>query len=69
LAVIHKAKDNSVKSILAEPELFAEFLRNFIPIDILKDVAPNKYRGYIRTANFFGIRAKRWGYNKTYKLK
>jgi len=40
LAVIHKAKDNSVKSILAEPELFAEFLRNFIPIDILKDVAP-----------------------------
>jgi len=40
LAVIHKAKDNSVKSILAEPELFAEFLRNFIPIEILKDVAP-----------------------------
>jgi hypothetical protein len=40
LAVIHKAKDNSVKAILAEPELFAEFLRNFIPIDILKDVAP-----------------------------
>ena len=40
MAVIHKAKDNSVKSILAEPELFAEFLRNFIPIDILKDVAP-----------------------------
>jgi len=40
LAVIHKAKDNSVKTILAEPELFAEFLRNFIPIDILKDVAP-----------------------------
>jgi len=40
LAAIHKAKDNSVKSILAEPELFAEFLRNFIPIDILKDVAP-----------------------------
>jgi len=40
LAVIHKAKDNSVKTILAEPELFAEFLRNFIPIDILKDIAP-----------------------------
>ncbi|MCL2386864.1 MAG: Rpn family recombination-promoting nuclease/putative transposase [Defluviitaleaceae bacterium] len=40
MAVIHKAKDNSVKTILAEPELFAEFLRNFIPIDILKDVAP-----------------------------
>ena len=40
MAVIHKAKDNSVKSILAEPELFAEFLRNFIPIEILKYVAP-----------------------------
>jgi len=40
LAVIHKAKDNSAKTILAEPELFAEFLRDFIPIDMLKDVAP-----------------------------
>ena len=40
MPVIHKAKDNSVKSILAEPELFSEFLRNFIPIDILKDIAP-----------------------------
>jgi hypothetical protein len=38
LAVIHKAKDNSVKLILSEPELFAEFLHSFIPIDILKDV-------------------------------
>ena len=40
MAVIHKAKDNSAKTILAEPELFAEFLRDFIPIDMLKDVAP-----------------------------
>jgi len=40
LAGIHKAKDNSVKTILAEPELFAEFLRNFVPIDILKDISP-----------------------------
>ena len=38
---IHKAKDNSVKMILAEPELFAEFLRNFIPVDILKNVSPS----------------------------
>jgi len=30
-----------MKSILAEPQLFAEFLRNFISIDILKDVAPS----------------------------
>ncbi|MCL1882736.1 MAG: Rpn family recombination-promoting nuclease/putative transposase [Defluviitaleaceae bacterium] len=41
MAVIHKVKDNSVKVILAEPELFAEFLRDFIPIDILRDVAPS----------------------------
>ena len=40
LAVIHKANDNSIKMILAEPDLFAEFLRNFIPVDILKDVSP-----------------------------
>ncbi|MCL2225752.1 MAG: Rpn family recombination-promoting nuclease/putative transposase [Defluviitaleaceae bacterium] len=41
LAGIHKAKDNSVKAMLSEPELFAEFLRNFIPVEILKDVAPS----------------------------
>jgi hypothetical protein len=37
---IHKARDNSVKSVLAEPELFVEFLRDFVPVEILKDVAP-----------------------------
>jgi len=41
LAGLHKARDNSAKMILAEPELFAEFLRDFIPVDILKDVSPN----------------------------
>jgi len=40
LAGIHKARDNSVKSILTEPELFAEFIRDFIPIEILKDIEP-----------------------------
>jgi len=40
LAGIHKARDNSAKSILSEPELFAEFLRDFIHLDILKDVDP-----------------------------
>lgn len=30
-----------MKIILDEPELFAEFLRNFIPIDILKNVSPS----------------------------
>jgi len=41
LAGLRNAKDNSVKIILDEPELFAEFLRNFIPIDILKNVSPS----------------------------
>jgi len=41
LAVIHKAKDNSIKAILDEPILFADFIRNFIPIDIFKDIAPS----------------------------
>jgi hypothetical protein len=40
LGAIHKAKDNSVKEILAEPELFVEFLRSFVPIDILKNIVP-----------------------------
>jgi len=41
LATIHKAKDNSIKAVLSEPELFAEFIRDFIPIDILKDIEPS----------------------------
>ena len=41
MAGLRNAKDNSVKIILDEPELFAEFLRNFIPIDILKNVSPS----------------------------
>jgi hypothetical protein len=40
LTAIHNAKDNSFKRILAEHELFVEFLRDFVPIDILKDVHP-----------------------------
>jgi len=40
LVSIHKAKDNTFKLILHEPELFIEFLRDFIPIDILKDISP-----------------------------
>ena len=38
---IHKAKDNCFKLIFDEPELFAEFLRDYVPIDILKDVTPD----------------------------
>ena len=37
---IHKAKDASFKLIFDEPELFVEFLHNYIPIDILKEVTP-----------------------------
>jgi len=41
LAGIHKARDNSLKLILDEPELFVQFLRDFVPIDILKDIDPS----------------------------
>jgi hypothetical protein len=36
---IRKAKDNSLKLILGEHELFVEFLRDFIGIDIFNDVS------------------------------
>ena len=35
---IHKVKDSAFKLIFDEPELFAEFLREYVPIDILKDI-------------------------------
>ena len=38
---IYKAKDNSIKAILSEPELFADFLKNFVPVEILSDVSPD----------------------------
>ena len=41
MAAIHKAKDNSFKLIFGEHALFAEFLRDFIKIDILKNVEPS----------------------------
>jgi hypothetical protein len=37
---IHNVKDNSFKQILGNNQLFVEFLKDFIPIDILKDVSP-----------------------------
>jgi hypothetical protein len=40
LAVIHHARDNSFKLIFGDPELFVEFLRDFIPISLLKDISP-----------------------------
>ena len=38
---IHKAKDNSFKLVLSEPELFVEFLRDFVPVDIFKNITPS----------------------------
>ena len=37
---IREAKDNGLKLVLGEPELFVEFLRDYVPIDMLKDVKP-----------------------------
>ena len=38
----HKIKDNIYKTIFAENELFIEFLENFVPIEILKNLSPDK---------------------------
>jgi hypothetical protein len=37
---IKKAKDNSFKVIFSNPEFFVEFIRDFVDIDILKDIKP-----------------------------
>jgi hypothetical protein len=37
---IHNSKDNSFKLILANHQLFVQFLRDYIPIDLLKTVGP-----------------------------
>ena len=37
---IHKAVDNSFKLIFGDHRLFSDFLKDFIHIDILKDVKP-----------------------------
>jgi hypothetical protein len=37
----HKIKDNIFKTVFGEPRLFVEFLENFIPIDILKNISPD----------------------------
>ena len=40
MAAIRKARDTSLKLILNEPQLFVEFLRDFVPIEMLKDIDP-----------------------------
>jgi hypothetical protein len=37
---IYHAKDNSFKLILGNHDLFVQFLRDFVPVDLLKDVQP-----------------------------
>jgi hypothetical protein len=37
---IHNARDNSFKIILGNHRLFVEFLRDYLNIDLLKDVQP-----------------------------
>jgi hypothetical protein len=37
----HKIRDNIFKTVFGEPRLFAEFLENFIPVDILKNISPD----------------------------
>ncbi|MDR3119926.1 MAG: Rpn family recombination-promoting nuclease/putative transposase, partial [Clostridiales bacterium] len=39
--MIHNARDNSFKRVFDEPELFVEFLRDFISVDLLKNVSPS----------------------------
>ena len=43
MAAIRKARDTSLKIVLDEPELFVEFLRDFIPIN--KQESERKLQG------------------------
>jgi len=38
--MIHKTRDNSWKVIFDEPEFFVDFLKDYVGIDLLKDVTP-----------------------------
>jgi hypothetical protein len=38
---IHKSKDNSIKMVLDEPEMLVSLLKNFLTIDILKEIQPS----------------------------
>jgi len=40
----HNTKDNIYKKVFGEPQIFAEFLNDFIPIDILKGLKPEDIR-------------------------
>jgi hypothetical protein len=37
---IYHAKDNTFKEVLGDSRIFSQFLHDFVPIDILKDVKP-----------------------------
>jgi hypothetical protein len=38
--MIHKTRDASFKTIFANNELFAEFLRDFVSIEVFREVRP-----------------------------
>jgi hypothetical protein len=38
---IHKAKDNGLKLIFGDHTLFTEFIKDFIPVDMLKNISPS----------------------------
>ena len=44
--VIREIKDNSYKRIFNEPELFCQFIKDFIPISCLKDIKPEDVEDY-----------------------
>ena len=37
---VHKIKDNVYKKVFGEPEMIVDFLKDYIPIDIVKNVKP-----------------------------
>ena len=53
MAVIRKVKDNSIRLMLSDHELFSEFLRDFVNIDLLKDVGPEDIKDI--TENFLTL--------------
>ena len=56
---IHKARDISMKTILAERELFVQFLRDYVPVDIVKNIDPRDVLDISeRFVNMMGLEQK-----------
>ena len=65
MSVIRKVKDASLKLILDEPQLFVEFLRDFVPIEILKDIDPSDIEDM--TDRLLPILTEQKDHNKTHQ--